>query len=81
MTNRFGNARLRGLLVMQENADATAVELTLSLLKDTNSVIRSRAFATLQAMSGKNISDDDPAKWETWWAANKSSFTPRRSAQ
>jgi len=32
---------------MQENADATAVELTLPLLKDTNSVIRSRAFTTL----------------------------------
>jgi HEAT repeat protein len=78
MTNKFGNVRLRGLLVMQEIADATAVELTLPLLRDTNSIVRSRAFSTLQAISGKSVSDDDPAKWEAWWAASKASFIPRR---
>lgn len=76
MTNRFGNVRLIGLRAMQDSGDATAVELTLHLLRDTNSVIRSRAFSTLQAIIGQNISDDDPAKWETWWAANKSTFKP-----
>lgn len=81
MTNKFGNVRLRGLLVMQEIADATAVELTLPLLRDTNSVVRSCAFSTLQAMSGKKVSDDDPAKWEAWWAASKASFTPHQPAQ
>ena len=80
MTNRFGNARLHGLLAMQANADATAVELTLPLLRDSNSVIRSRAGVVLQTISGQNISDNDPAKWEAWWAANKVSFRPRQSA-
>jgi len=81
MTNKFGSVRLIGLLVMQQNGDAEAVELTLPLLRHTNSVIRSRAFAVMQAISGQNISDDDPAKWETWWMGNKASFTARRSPQ
>ena len=81
MTNRFGSVRLIGLRVMQDNADATAVELTLSLLRETNSVIRSRAFSALQTISGQNISEDDPAKWEAWWAAKKASFTARRLSQ
>jgi HEAT repeat protein len=81
MTNRFGNARLHGLLVMQANADATAVELTLPLLRDSNSVIRSRACVVLQAISAQNFSDDDPTKWEAWWAANKATFSPRKPQQ
>ena len=79
MTNRFGNARLIGLRAMQDMGDATAVELTLPLLRDTNSVIRSLAFYTLQTITGKDVSEDDPAKWEQWWAANKATFTPRQS--
>jgi len=50
------------LVVMQDIADATAIELTLSLLKDSNSVVRSRAFATIQAISGKRMSDDNPER-------------------
>lgn len=77
MTNRFGNVRLIGLRAMQDIADSTAVKLTLPLLRDTNSVIRSRAFATVQAITGKDISNDDPAKWESWWKANQATFKPR----
>jgi hypothetical protein len=80
MTNRFGNVRLIGLRAMQDIADATAVELTLPLLRDTNSVIRSRAFTVVQEITGQDISDSDPAKWEAWWAANQHAFTPRKSA-
>ena len=79
MTNRFGNVRLIGLRAMQDNADAAAVELTLPLLRDTNSVIRSRALEVLQEITGQNISDNDPAKWEAWWAASKATFKPRKS--
>jgi len=80
MTNRFGNVRLIGLRAMQDIADATAVDLTLPLLRDTNSVIRSRAFTVVQEITGQNLSESDPAKWEAWWAANQGSFTPRKSA-
>jgi HEAT repeat protein len=78
MTNGFGTVRLIGLRAMQDIADATAVELTLPLLRDTNSVIRSRAFAVVQEITGQTISDSDPAEWEAWWAANQRAFTPRK---
>lgn len=81
MTNRFGNVRLIGLRAMQDIGDQTAVQLTLPLLRETNSVIRSCAFSTLQAITGKDVSDDDPAKWEAWWAANKASFKPRATTR
>jgi hypothetical protein len=81
ITNRFGNVRLIGLRAMQGIGDASAVELTLPLLRDTNSVIRSRGFSTLEAISGQNISDNDPQKWETWWAANKTTFPARKPSR
>jgi len=81
MTNKLGEIRLAGLRVMQEIGDAKAVDLTLPLLRDTNSVVRSRAFVALQTISRQNISEDDPAKWERWWTANKASFTSRPLVQ
>jgi HEAT repeat protein len=77
-TNRLGQARLMGLGILKRNGDAKAVELALPLLRDKNSVVRSRAFSTMQAISGYSISDDDPAKWEAWWSKNKTTFTPRK---
>jgi hypothetical protein len=79
MTNKLGSVRLTGLRVMQENGDATAVVLSLPLLRDPNSLIRSRAFATLQTIAGQNISDSDPARWEAWWVGNKATFKLRKS--
>jgi len=74
-------ARLIGLRALQLNADAEAVDLALPLLRDTNSLVRSRAFEFLQTFSGQDISRDDPAKWEQWWAANRNTFQIRTSAQ
>lgn len=65
-TNRLSQARLMGLKILQRNADTKAVELTLPLLRDSNQVVRSRAFAVMKALTGQNISDTDPAKWEQW---------------
>ena len=79
-TNQITIARLMGLKILQRNADADAAALTLPLLRDTNSIVRSRASAVLQTVSGQNISADDPARWEAWWAANKAAFTPGRPA-
>jgi HEAT repeat protein len=80
-TNRITLARLTGLKILNDIVDAKAVELILPLLHDTTAMVRHRSFAALHTITGQNISDDDPAKWEAWWAVNKASFTPRRPAQ
>lgn len=76
-TNQLITARLIGLRVLQRNADSKAIELTLPLLSDSNEIVRSRAFAALTAITGKEISKNEPEKWERWWAANRNTFTAR----
>jgi hypothetical protein len=76
-TNRFTMARLIGLKILRQNADDKAIELTLPLLRDTNSLVRNRAFSLLKSVSGQNIPQNDPARWDQWWATNKATFTPR----
>jgi HEAT repeat protein len=79
--NRLTMARLLGLGVLRRNGDVKAIELSLPLLRDTNSIVRARAFSLIRAVSGQNISDNDPAQWEKWWAENKHSCTPREPVQ
>jgi hypothetical protein len=74
-------ARIMGLKVLRGNADTQAVELALPLLRDTNSLVRNRAFSALQNISGRDIPKDNPEKWEHWWAANKATFVPQKSAR
>jgi HEAT repeat protein len=76
-TNQLATARLTSLRVLQRNADPKAIELTLPLLRDTNEIVRSCAFTALAAIAGKEISKDDPLKWEQWWSANRNTFTAR----
>jgi len=80
-TNRLTLARLMGLKVLRQNVDAQAVALTLPLLRDTNSIVRNRAFALLRTVSGRDLLQNDPAKWEQWWAANKDTFVAPRRAE
>jgi HEAT repeat protein len=77
-TNRLTMARLMGLKILRQNADAEAVALTLPLLRDTNSIVRNRAFAMLQTVTGQDIPQTDPTTWEQWWAANKDAFVARK---
>jgi hypothetical protein len=70
-----------GLKILQQNADATAVELALPRLRDTNSIVRNRTAGFLHDVSGEDISRDEPEKWEQWWTANKVTFAPRRSTR
>jgi hypothetical protein len=71
VTNRFAEARWAGLRALQGHAgDARAIELTLARLRDTNSIVRNRAFAAMRAITGENVSGSDPAKWENWWKTN-----------
>jgi HEAT repeat protein len=70
-TNRFAQVRLMSLRVFQRNADTRAIELTLPLLRDSNVIVRNRAFAAIKAMTGEGVSDDDASKWERWWETNK----------
>ena len=55
--------------------------MTLPLLRDNNSVVRNRAFALLHVVTGQDIPQDDPPKWEQWWAANKDTFVTPKPAQ
>ena len=73
-TNRLTLARLMGLKILRQNADAQAVALTLPLLRDINSLVRNRAYALVQTVSGQDIPQDEPAKWDQWWAAKKDTF-------
>jgi HEAT repeat protein len=81
ITNRLTMARLQGLKVLQQNADATAVELMLPLLADNNKLVRNRAFCVLRSITGDDASENDPSKWRAWWEANKSSFKSRKPGQ
>jgi len=78
MTNRLTMARLMGLKVLQQNGDATAIDLTLPCLRDTNSIVRNRSYNLLCAALGQEFSKDEPEKWEQWWAANRSAFARRQ---
>ena len=51
------------------------------MLRDTNLIVRHRAFDLLQTVSGQDISPDEPAKWEQWWAANKAAFNTTKPAK
>jgi hypothetical protein len=70
-----------GLKILYQTADAQAVALTLPLLRDTNSIVRNRACALLRTVSGQAIPQNDPAKWEQWWAANKDTFVAQKPPQ
>jgi HEAT repeat protein len=80
-TNRLTLVRLMGLKILYQTADAQAVALTLPLLRDTNSIVRNRACALLRTVSGQAIPQNDPAKWEQWWAANKDTFVAQKPPQ
>ena len=66
------------LTLLRHNADAEAIVLTLPLLRDANSIVRDRAFTVLQTLTGQTFLQNDPAKWEHWWAASKVTFVPRK---
>jgi len=70
-TNRLAAARSWAPPAFQRNGDAKAIELTLGLLRDSNGVVRRRAFLAMKAIAGENISETDPAAWENWWKTNE----------
>jgi hypothetical protein len=67
-------ARQVALHVLYRNANKQSVDLALSLLKDSEPSVRTRAAATLRGLTGQHFPDDQPAEWEKWWTANKTSF-------
>ena len=80
-TNQLTLARLMGLKVLRQNADADAIDLALPLLRDTNSLVRNRALALLRTVSGQNTVENDPAKWEQWWTTNRATFKERSGTE
>jgi hypothetical protein len=53
---------------------AQTLALILPLLRDTNSIVRNRAFDLLRTVSSQELPQTDPAQWDQWWAANKATF-------
>jgi HEAT repeat protein len=81
LTNRVTMTRLLGLKNLQGTGDAEAVELIFPLLTDTNKLVQNRAFFVLREITGGDVPENDPAKWQAWWKANKSSFRPKQTAE
>ncbi len=80
-TNQLSMVRFMSLNILKRNADAKAIELILRLLRDPSPVVRSRAFAALQSVTGQNLSQTDATKWEEWWAKNRDTFRVARPAE
>jgi hypothetical protein len=74
-------ARLMGLKILEQNGDATAIDLALPCLRDTNSIVRNRSFNLLRAVSGQDFPKDEPEKWDQWWAANRASFAAGQTSR
>jgi HEAT repeat protein len=81
LTNHITLARLMGLKILEQNGDATAIDLALPCLRDTNPIVRNRSFYLLRAVSGLDLPKDEPEKWDQWWAANRASFVPRQTSR
>jgi HEAT repeat protein len=81
LTNRVTTVRLLGLKNLRGRGDADAVELIFPLLADTNKLVRNRAFFVLREITGADVPENDPAKWQAWWTANKSSFRPKPTVE
>ena len=75
-TNRLALARLAGLKILQRNGDAQAVALALPMLRDTNSIVRKRAYGLLCSTTGQTFPMEEFDKWQSWCNENKFSFKP-----
>jgi HEAT repeat protein len=76
-TNQLAHARLRSLKILERNADKDAVDMAVQMLRDPNRVVRGRAFRAMRFLSGKSVSDTDPAPWEQWWGTNRAAYVPK----
>lgn len=74
---RNSDPNIRGglaLVILYQNADKQAVEMTFPLLKDPEQLVRMRAAATLRALTGQHFTAEQTTEWENWWAENKTNF-------
>jgi lipoprotein NlpI len=67
-------ARLAGLSVLQQLANKESIELVLPLLRDPEKPVQGRAWRLLRELTGQALPQDQPDKWEQWWATNKAAF-------
>jgi hypothetical protein len=67
-------ARMIGLNVLYNNATNRSVEMALPLLKDPEPTIRTRAAATLRALTGQHFTEAQAEQWQQWWDAHKANF-------
>jgi hypothetical protein len=64
LKNELGMARLMGLKVLSEAADKRAAQLTVTLLRDPEEMIRRRAGNVLKKLTGEQIPFDNVEAWE-----------------
>jgi HEAT repeat protein len=76
-TNRLSLAKLAGLKILSQNADADAVSLAIPMLRDTNSLVRTRAATVLHLITQQDFPEAQPATWEAWWQTNREAFKAR----
>jgi HEAT repeat protein len=76
-TNRLSLAKLTGLKILSQNADADAVSLAIPMLRDTNSLVRTRAATVLHLITEQDFPEAQPATWEVWWQTNREVFKAR----
>jgi len=73
--NRLMLARLAGLSFLErlEN-NKEAIGLIIPLLRDPEKPVQGRAWRLLRQLAGQEIPQDQPDKWERWWADNKTAL-------
>jgi HEAT repeat protein len=75
LTNSLSMARLMGLGELFRIRDKPAVDLMVSLLRDSNEAVRWRVRSDLRELTGQKLGDD-PAAYEHWWKENRENFAP-----
>jgi hypothetical protein len=81
LTNRFVYPRLAAIAILEQKPDKRAVEVALTALKDPNILVQKRAWRFLMAETDQKFASDETRKWEQWWAANRTTFTPKSAEQ
>jgi HEAT repeat protein len=80
LENPLMEARILGLRILEGAGTGRAVELALPLLRDRERTVRHEAWEVLHAITGEDIVENQPEKWEAWWKSRETEI-PKRTEQ
>lgn len=80
LENPMMEARILGLRILEGAGTGRAVELALPLLRDRERTVRHEAWEVLHAITGGDIVENQPEKWEAWWKTHDTEI-PKRTEQ